>query len=148
MAAFDPNADSEVAYITQKGNAPSVTFSDINLGAGTISPYELVSDIDSINQNIMLIAATPKRSKIWRPEIGSNIVDYLFDPIDGQTANAIRVELLKALEENYEYRVVVVQMEVIPDVQNQSYYVDIDYRVPAIGKSIKDFQFNLNKGVA
>lgn len=148
MAAFDPNTDSEVTYLVQKGNLPSITFSDVNLGAGTISPYELVSDIDAINQNIMLIAATPKRSKIFRPELGSNIVEYLFEPIDGQTANAIRVELLKALEENFEYRVVVVQMEVIPDIPNQSYYVDIDYRVPTLGKSIQDFQFILNKEAA
>lgn len=147
MGIYDLKEGTEIDYLLAKG-VPKVTFSDINLSAGTISPFEVVSDIDSINQNIMLIAATPKRSKIWRPELGSNIVEYLFEPIDGQTANAIRVELIKALEENYEYRVVLRNIEVIPDLVNQSYYVDMDYTVPSLGKSPKDFQFILNRNAA
>lgn len=120
-------------------------YSDINIAAGAGSPRELVMDIQSINQNIELITVTPKRSKIWKPWLGSNVVDYLYEPIDDVTASAIRTELGKALEENFEFRVVFQSVDVIPDMVNQGYFVEIQYKVPTLENQQVTHQFILNR---
>lgn len=119
-------------------------FSDVNFMAGA-QPTELVFDSDSINQNIAAILDTPKGSKWFRPEIGSNVHRYLFEPIDDITSDRIRSEIESALSENGETRVVFQQVDVLPDPQNEQYYVNIQYRVPALEDREFSYQFNLQR---
>ncbi len=121
------------------------TFSDVGLTAGTSSTYELVQDEASINQNIMMIVSTPVRSKWWRPEIGANLNTYLFEPIDDITSSKIQTELSSILDSNLENRVVFQKIEVIPDVSNQNYYVEVIYTIPALQGKLVNFAFTLGR---
>ncbi len=124
---------------------PDVIYSDVSLFAGTSSDAELVFNEHSINQNILLIATTPRGSKWWRPEIGSNLHQYLFDPVDSITADNIQRELQFTLESNLESRVVFSKIEVLPDAINQNFYVNIEYRAARLGDKRISFEFTLGR---
>lgn len=120
-------------------------YSDISVAAGTNDDQELVFDEHSINQNILMISQTPIGSKWWRPNIGSNLHQYLFDPVDDITADRIRRELQFVLEDNLERRVIFQKIEVLPDRANQSFYVNIVYVASRLEGKKVSFEFTLGK---
>lgn len=122
-----------------------VVYSDINLSAG-LEPSELVFNSDSVNQNIASIFDTPKLSKWHRPQIGSDVNRFLFEPIDDITSDRIKYAMERALEENFETRVIFTLIEVIPDPGNDQYYVNVQYRAPMLEAREFTFQFNLSRG--
>lgn len=126
----------------------SPLYSDINLYVGRFSNKELVFDNDAINQNIFLIITTPIRSKWFRVRYGSNIPQYLFEPMDEMTSNRIRREISTLLTRNEELRVTIVSVKVFPDYVNQVYAVEIIYTAPNISGDPVVFQFGLNKQAA
>lgn len=122
-----------------------VVYSDVNFVAG-VEPSEIVTNEQAINQNIAMIFDTPYKSKWYRPRIGSNIHKYLFEPIDQTTADRIRFDMLQALSENGEWRVVFDAVLVLPDPENEQYFVMIRYRAPDLEDRQYTFQFNLVRG--
>jgi phage baseplate assembly protein W len=105
---------------------------------------ELVVDSSSINQNLIAIFETPPGSKWFRPEIGSMIERFLFEPIDEITAGKIRSEISTILDQNGEYRLIFNEILVVPDPSNAQYYVKITYSVPTLQNKFS-FNFNLFK---
>jgi phage baseplate assembly protein W len=118
-------------------------YSDVNLFLGAGSPNTLVTDADSVNQNIMLICTTPIRSKWFRPRIGSNIPEYLFDPVDDISAQKIRTEILTLFPRNGELRITVESVIVIPVPDEQVHFVSMTYTSPYLDPSRVKFDFNL-----
>lgn len=121
-----------------------VIFSDVNLRAG-LDPKELVTNAESLNQNIEQIFETPYESKWFRPEIGSNIQKYLFEPIDDITSDRLRSEMQVALNANGEGRMVFTEITVIPDAPNEQYFVRLVYDAPALSARNISFTFNLKR---
>lgn len=122
-----------------------VIYSDINLYAGKV-PSELVLNADSLNQNIACIFETPKKSRWFRPRLGSEVNKHLFEPIDSVTASRIQYDMERALADNGEMRLIFDQIVVLPDPQNEQYFVDIRYRAPSLEAQQFTFQFNLSRG--
>lgn len=122
-----------------------IIYSDINLFTGSADKRSLVTQIDSINQNILVLLDTPVKSKWWRPRIGSNIDKFLFEPMDNLTASKIRSDIHSALETNGETRVEIQTVEVLPNTEEQYYYVELWYDVPTLNVNNVQFIFNLSK---
>jgi phage baseplate assembly protein W len=118
-------------------------YSDINLFLGTSDKNLLVTDVNAVNQNIMMILDTPKQSKWWRPRIGSNISKFLFEPIDDLTATKIKTEIVQVLESNGEFRVKLNYVDVIPDYDNEQYYVEVGYNSTLLNQNNLSFAFNM-----
>lgn len=123
----------------------SPLYSDVNLYVGRFSNKELVYGTDAINQNIFLIITTPIRSKWFRIRYGSNIPQYLFEPMDEMTSNRIRREIQTLLSRNEELRVTIESVQVVPNYQANVYAVEIVYVAPNIDGKRVEFQFGLNK---
>lgn len=118
------------------------TYSDISLYANT-TMNALVFDEDSINQNILLILMTPIRSAWFNPTIGCLLMEYLFDPLDDFTAQNMRNEILNVLPRNMETRVQITGCKVIADIDNQNYFISIEYTAPGLRSDKIVFNFNL-----
>jgi phage baseplate assembly protein W len=118
-------------------------YSDLNLFLGSSDKKLLSTDIESINQNIMMILDTPKQSKWWRPRIGSNLSRYLFEPMDDLTATKIKTEITQILEANGEFRVKLNYVDVVPDYDNEQYYVEIGYNSATLNQNNISFAFNM-----
>jgi phage baseplate assembly protein W len=84
------------------------------------------SDLELIKSNLRQLILTKKGERVMLPEFGTNIKEYLMEPLDPFTLNQIRLELLEAI---YRYA---------PDVQ-----VD-KIQVFAGGESAKDSSNGLN----
>lgn len=120
-------------------------YSDVNMWAGSLSPYVIVINESAVNQNILVLCDTPVGSKWYRPRIGTAVLAYLFEPFDMQTASAIETELSDMLANNGERRVIIRQVEVLPDWNNARYYVSIHYDAPGLNLYNINFEFYLTK---
>lgn len=130
-------------------NVPDqILFSDINLFVGVFSHDELVYNADAINQNIFLICTTPIRTKWFKIRYGSNIPEYLFEPMDESTAGLIRTEINGLLTRNLETRVKITRVTVSPNYIDQVYVVRVEYEVAVLATQPFLFEFALNKQAA
>ncbi len=120
------------------------TFSDVNLDVNQYSFGDLVYDDASIEQSILMILNTPKGSRIFRPEFGAELEALLFEPMNEDTAQKIRYQIISSVEQ-WETRIRLQSTEVIPDYDNQSYYCELGYTIPALADKFATFAFNLAK---
>jgi phage baseplate assembly protein W len=117
----------------------------VNLDVNTESVLELVYNEDAINKSIVTILGTRKGSRPFRRTFGSYVNDILFDPMDEISTSRLRREIVDALEE-WEPRVVMNSTEVMIDYPNQQYFVELTYRIPALGDKVVSLNFNLSRG--
>lgn len=122
-----------------------VVFSDINPDVTLDGPFELVYNEDAINKSLETIFSTPKYSRPFRRLFGSNVLNLLFDPIDPLTARMIGQELKDAAL-TWERRISSVEILVLPDYDNQQYYVEVSYQIPRLGNKMVAYKFNLSRG--
>lgn len=126
-------------------NSRRVTFSDVNLAYDSThgSSYGLVYDEQSLNNAIISILSTKVGSRVFRRTFGSNVLNFLFDPISDSTATSIKFEIISAIGD-WEPRVKLIYTSVVPDYENQMYYVELGYLIPALNNMQTSFNFNLD----
>ena len=75
---------------------------DIYVGFSTVNkdgaPYTL-TDIDLVKQDLLNTFNTQRGERVMRPEYGTIIYDYLFDPFDGLTREAILDDVRRIIDE-------------------------------------------------
>lgn len=81
-------------------------------------------DEDAITQSIRNIIATVKGERV-RSNFGGGLVRFLFEPISVDTANSIRYNLKEVIEQ-FEPRVDVQRILVVPEPDSNTYRVSID----------------------
>lgn len=127
-------------------DASKIIFSDVNPDVNDSDKMDLVLNEDAINKSIVTILNTRKRTRVFNRDFGSNVMAYLFDPVDAATANLLGSEMMQAISQ-WEPRITISNIVVIPDYVNQAYYVSIEYSIPALLNKRTSFTFNLTKGV-
>lgn len=135
----------QIEILKATKTATSVIYSDVNLDIGSESSLELVYNEDAINKSIVTILGTRKGTRVFRRNFGSYVYDILFDPIDDISVNRIKREIIDAISE-WEPRIVLTKTEVLPDYENQQYFVEMTYTIPALGNKVSSLNFNLSKG--
>lgn len=135
----------KIVAIDQKNSRPGVLYSDINYNIGVRGNKTVVTNLESIKQNILLILGTPIHTKWFRPETGNYLDTYLFDPIDDLQAGKITDEIYRVLQNSpqLENRIKVVNINVLPDEPNNQYYVEIFYEVPEFKSNNETLGFGL-----
>jgi len=120
-----------------------VVFSDINPDVGESSPYEIVYNETSIQKSILTILGTRKYTRPFRRDFGSYLQDILFDPMDDFTGERIKTEIIKAIS-TWEPRVTLTKSVVLPDYDNQLYYVQLEFIIPRLNNKSVSLSFNLS----
>ncbi len=133
MASISPNGE--------------VIYSDVNIALGGRSNYELVLNENAVQQSIINIITTRKGSRPFRRDFGSNLMDLVFDPLDEVTARRMRNQLLNEIAAQ-EPRVVIEDVEVVPDYDNDQYYVNISGWMPQLENARIDFNFNMRRNIS
>lgn len=54
----------------------------------------------AVKSNLLHLIITKKGSRLYNPNFGTNIMDFLFSPIEQDTFNAIETELINSVESN------------------------------------------------
>lgn len=85
----------------------------------------------AVKKSIRNLILTGKRERLFQPEIGSNVKQYLFELMSPHTADDIRAAIEQTIK-NYEPRAKLIGVRVSPDYNNGSYAVLIAFYVTTI----------------
>lgn len=107
------------------------TFSDLDLDftahpvskdvAKKVNEYAIASSIRNLLD-------TNHYERPFKPEIGSNLKQFLFDPIDNITTSLIQDAIFETIK-NYEPRVTVQEVVAIPNYDENRYDVSVSFFV-------------------
>ena len=116
----------------------SMTFQNNPLNSDLIA----LKNETAIARSIRNIVFTLPGEKFFNPNFGSRVTRSLFENIDEITASNIRDEIATSIV-NYEPRVELKNVEVIPNYDNNSFDVIIKYSIVGINVPSQQLQFIL-----
>jgi len=87
-----------------------------------------VKDKAAIVQAIQGILLTRKGERPFQPELGCDVQNMLFEPLDYASAGAIKQEIRETID-RYEPRVTVGKIKCNPDFDNNGYNVEMQYTI-------------------
>ena len=87
-----------------------------------------VKDKAAIVQAIQGILLTRKGERPFQPELGCDVQNMFFEPLDYASAGTIKQEIRETIG-RYEPRVSVTQIECEPDFDNNGYNVEVQYTI-------------------
>ena len=96
----------------------------------------------AISRSIRNLVHTQKGEKFFRPYLGSDITSLLFNNVDTLTASSIKTEI-ELLIKNYEPRVNLTQVEIIPDYDTGEFEAIIKYTIIGIDVLPQQLSFAL-----
>ena len=107
----------------------SPDYSDLDLD---FIPHRTTKDVlvktgaDAIKRSVRNLVLTNFYEKPFRPGIGSNAVKLLFDNITPLVANFLENAITEVIK-NYEPRVEILRVTVVPDYDNNGYTARLDF---------------------
>ena len=87
-----------------------------------------VKDKAAIVQAIQALLLTRKGERPFQPELGCDVQNMLFEPLDYASAGTIKQEIRETID-RYEPRVTVTRIECTPDFDNNGYNVEMQYTI-------------------
>ena len=100
-------------------------------------------DIDAVKASVKNLILTNYNERPFQPKIGSNLINYLFEPVNRLTVVAIQ-ESIKRIIQRSEPRVDSVIVDVIDDSDRNRYDVTIYFRIINIDTEV-DFTIYLTR---
>lgn len=109
-------------------------YSDINQEKTTQQP--LVEGVEAVRQSILNILNTPKGTRFFMPEFGSNLHKILFEPMNQTTELMLMNEIYVALK-RWEPRVNLIynRCKVIADYTSLEYSVTLCFSIKGFGEN-------------
>ena len=99
---------------------------DFRLRVTPRGSLKIIEGEDVIKQSIKTILSTIPGERVRHPEFGSQVYSLLFEPMDDMTVIEIQDSIERALQ-NFENRIVLRRVRVIPNFNNNTYTIDINY---------------------
>ena len=106
---------------------------DYKLTKNTSGTIKKVEDIDSVKQSIKIILSTSLGERIMEPDFGSRLRNLLFEQMDDITTILIELEIQETIEK-WEDRVIINNVNVVPNYDINYYDVYVDFTVIRIDK--------------
>ena len=112
----------------------SRSFKDVNISFAknaVTKDTAIVKNEMAIKQAIKNLVLTRPGEKHFQPEMGSEVYNLLFDPLDAFTAETIQDEIINTINGN-EDRVSLVRVDVEVDSEKNGFQVEVEYRIVGI----------------
>ena len=123
----------------------SQSFKDISMSFET-NPLNddliALKNSSAIARSLKNIVFTQPGEKFFQPEFGSRVTESLFDIADGVSASTIRDEIRSSII-NYEPRVKLLDVTVIPNPRENEMNVTIEYEIVGLDISPQQLDFVL-----
>jgi len=132
--------------ITSKDFKQSRSFKDIStsfLRNPFTNDISTVTNEEAIKQSVKNIVLTEPGEKLFNPRFGSKVARLLFEPLDPFLVDSLQSEILNTIR-NYERRVIVTNLECVPDYDNNSIDVTLEYQIVGL-PSTQTVQFVLQR---
>ena len=123
----------------------SQSFKDISMSFETNPLNEdliALKNSSAIARSLRNIVFTQPGEKFFQPEFGSRVTESLFDIADGVSASSIRDEIRSSII-NYEPRVKLLDVTVIPNPRENEMNVTIEYEIVGLDISPQQLDFVL-----
>ena len=122
---------------------------NVGNGIGSVDGNDIMADYDlnAIKNSLYNIFNSRKGFKALDPDFGCSLDQYLFEKITESNAFNLGTKILTNIEK-YEPRIYVSNVQVIPFVESNQYYVTIYYSILNIKRDeILNLQFESNKTI-
>jgi phage baseplate assembly protein W len=123
----------------------SKSFKDIS-GSFKVNPLTndlvTITNETAIARSVRNLVSTLRGERFFQNNLGCNISQSLFESISDSTTSIIQSEIETTIN-NYEPRVSLNSVEVIPDYENNSYDVKISYNIIGIEALPQQLKFAL-----
>ena len=105
------------------------TFKDFSLNFKphpVTEDLQVVKDSADIKQSIKSLLLTRKGERLFNSDLGTQLADLLFEPLDFGTAAIIRDEIFSVIR-NYEARIDIINLNVDTNFQDNGYDIQLEY---------------------
>lgn len=89
-------------------------------------------DVNAVKQSLKTLLFTQYNERLFRPDIGSPLYGMLFQPMDVVTIEGMK-RAIELTITNYEPRVNLEKVEIVPNYDDNEYELTIFYTVAGIG---------------
>ena len=107
------------------------TFKDLSV---TFKKHPVTDDLVQVKDKAAIVQAiqglllTRKGERPFQPELGCDVQNMLFEPLDYASAGTIKQEIRETID-RYEPRVTVTKLDCTPDFDNNGYIVEMQYTI-------------------
>lgn len=107
------------------------TFKDLNI---TFKPHPVTGDLiikkddAAIKQSVVNLLLTSKGERPFQPNLGSDIRNLLFEPLDAATAGQISRNIREVLR-SYEPRIRILDIEVLANYEQNGFDVGLEFEI-------------------
>ena len=111
--------------------ASKLSFKDVNI---TFKKHPITNDVvvskdaSAIKQAIVNLLLTNKGERPFNPEYGSDIREYLFEPLDYATSIALKTKIAGVIEK-FEPRIGILELSVYPNEDDNGFDIDLVYEI-------------------
>ena len=111
--------------------ATTLSFKDINI---TFKKHPVTDDLvvsrdaSAIKQAIVNLLLTNKGERPFNPSYGSDVREYLFEPLDYGTAAQVKLSIETTLTE-FEPRIQILSLDVWPNFNDNAFSVEMTYQI-------------------
>ena len=122
-------------------------YKDFNINMNVpenLKDFAQAEDMDAIRQGIKNMFNWKLGQRILEPEFGNSLYNYLYEPINELTLNAIKADIMNMFS-RWEPRVNIVKVDIDSNPDQHEIYVAVQYTVPTISDEIVGFNTILNE---
>lgn len=107
------------------------TFTDLDLN---FTKHPVTDDVavkydeEAIKQSVKNLVLTNHYERPFHPEIGSEVKALMFEPATPMTGILLKQAIINTIN-NYEPRVVLLDVKVLAAIDNNSIYITIEFRI-------------------
>jgi hypothetical protein len=127
----------------------SVNFKDISISLGmnpVTNDVLTITDEASVKRSLYNIVMTRKGERFFKPDLGSNVADLLFEPLDSATASLLQEEIEYVIIK-YEPRINLIRCDVEANYDSNGFDCAISFEIIGIDSDVqvRDVDFFLER---
>ena len=127
----------------------TVNFKDVSISLGmnpVTNDVLTITDEASVKRSLYNIVMTRKGERFFKPDLGSNVADLLFEPLDSATASLLQEEIEYVIIK-YEPRINLIRCDVEANYDSNGFDCAISFEIIGIASDvqIRDVDFFLER---
>lgn len=99
-------------------------------------------DVAAVNNSLVNLIRIRKGERQYNMDYGLDLEQFLYEPINGATARSIG-ERIKSAIKRWEPRISLININLIPDIENNQYNIIVLYSIPLLGAAEYEMQYSL-----
>jgi len=101
-----------------------------------------ITDVEAVKRSVRNLISLNHYEKPFHPEIGSNIRQSLFEPLNTLTAGVLTHNITNVLE-THEPRILLHRVDCTPDIDRNAYNIRLDFFIINATTELISFEFIL-----